>query len=154
MLIWTSGEKQSVLLPALEHFNQGDPQLILDGRRYGVVAHSVTVNSEQMYGDLVARLSHGIDFPVSAGGAPTVVSPSTSILLARINLDAGRQVFQMDSLRPVVRTPIVILTYRGMAECLGWPEQPVGWADIIALAESPEGWSACPTARPEWGVKP
>lgn len=154
VLIWTSAEKQSVLQPALERFNEGDPQVIVDGHRYRVAADSVAVHPGRMYGDLLAGLARGIDFPVSNGGAPTVVSPSTSSLLAQVNLDAGRQVFQMDRLRPMVRTPIVIATYRGMAECLGWPEQPVGWADILDLAESPKGWTACPTARPEWDVRP
>ena len=60
----------------------------------------------------------------------------------------------MDHIRPIVRTPMVIFTYRGMAECLGWPERLVGWADIIALAESPAGWATCPTARLDWGEKP
>ena len=33
-------------------------------------------------------------------------------------------------------------------------DQPVGWIDIITLAENPEGWSVGPTAQPEWGEKP
>src|SRR5207244_426699 len=36
----------------------------------------------------------------------------------------------------------------------GWPQAQIGWADIIALAERPEGWASCPTARVEWGRKP
>ena len=83
---------------------------------------------------MVARLTQGMDFPERAGGAPTVVSPSTSSWLAQINLDTDQQVFQLDHLKPIVRTPVVIFTYRGMAECLGW--------------------AACPTAHRDWGDKP
>ena len=154
VLIWTSGEKQEVMLPALNRLNAGSHTVTVDGRRYRVRARSVTVDSAEMHAYLVARLTQGTDFPEGTGGAPTVVSPSTSSWLAQVNLDTGQQVFQMDHIRPIVRTPVVIFTYRGMAECLGWPERLVGWADIIALAESPEGWAACPTARPDWGEKP
>ena len=36
-----------------------------------------------------------------------------------------------------------------MAEALGWPETPIGCADILALATNPEGWAA--HGHPEWG---
>ena len=154
VLIWTSGEKQDVMLPALNRLNAGSHTLTVDGRRYRVRARSVAVDSAKMHAYLVASLTQGTDFPDRTGGAPTVVSPSTSGWLAQVNHDTGQQVFLLDWLRPIVRTPVVIFTYRGMAECLGWPQRPVGWAEIIALAESPQGWAACPTARPEWGNEP
>ncbi len=154
VLIWTSGEKQNVLGPALQRFNESEPTVTLGGVRYTVHARSVTVNSGEMYGHLVRKLTQGVEFPASTQGEPTVVSPSTSDWLGQVNLEAGRPVFDIDRLKPVVRTPVVIFTYRGMAECLGWPQQPIGWADIIALAERPAGWADCPTARVEWGRKP
>ena len=154
VLIWTSEEKQDVMLSALNRLNAGGQTVTVDGRRYRVRARSVAVDSAEMQSYLVAKLNEGSDFPAWTGGAPTVVSPSTSSWLAQINLDTDQQLFRLDRLKPIVRTPVVIFTYRGMAECLGWPEQLVGWADIIALAESPEGWAACPTARPDWAENP
>ena len=107
-----------------------------------------------MYEHLVRKLTQGVEFPTTTQGAPTVVSPSVSDWLAQVNLEVGRPVFDLANLKPIVRTPVVVFTYREMAECLGWPQQPVGWADIIALAESPQGWAACPKARVEWGRRP
>jgi Ca-activated chloride channel family protein len=154
VLIWTSGEKQNILGPALERFNASDQTATIGGARYAVRARSVTVNSGEMYDHLVRKLTRGVDFPSATQGAPTVVSPSTSDWLAQVNLEAGRQVFDVGQVKSIVRTPVVIFTYRGMAECLGWPQQPIGWSDIVALAERPAGWADCPTARVEWGRKP
>ena len=142
------------MLPALNRLNAGSHTVTVDGRHYRVRARSIVVDSAEMHAYLVAKLTEGTDFPARTVGAPTVVSPSTASWLAQINLDTDQQVFLLDRLKPIVRTLVVIFTYRGMAECLGWPERLVGWADIIALAESPEGWAACPTARPGWGEKP
>ena len=36
-----------------------------------------------------------------------------------------------------------------MAETLGWPDEPLGWADIAELSTSEEGWAAY--GYPEWG---
>jgi Ca-activated chloride channel family protein len=36
-----------------------------------------------------------------------------------------------------------------MAESLGWPDEPLGFADLATLAENPDGWAA--VGHPEWG---
>ncbi len=46
-------------------------------------------------------------------------------------------------------TPLVIAMPRPMAEALGWPDEPLGFADILALSQDPEGWAAF--GHPEWG---
>ena len=153
VLIWTSEEKQVVLQSALDRFNEGVATVTVDGRRYAVQARAVTMPSEEMYDYLVAKFDRGIAFPLEIG-FPTVVSPANSDWLGQINLDTGREVFQLNHLRPIVRTPVVIATHRGTAECLGWPERPFGWADLIALRDNPEVWAACPAAGPDWGKQP
>lgn len=154
VLIWTSGEKQNVLKPALEEFNKMNRTLTLGSRRYTVQAKSVTVNSGEMYTHMLRKLNQGVAFPDKTGGNPTVLSPSTSDWLAQVNLDTRKQVFDFANMPPIVRTPVVIFTFREMAECLGWPDKAIGWSDIIALKESAQGWAACPTAKAEWGRKP
>ncbi len=47
-------------------------------------------------------------------------------------------------------TPLVIAMPRPMAEALGWPEEPLGYADILALSQDPAGWAA--HGHPEWGA--
>ncbi len=41
----------------------------------------------------------------------------------------------------LVLSPVVIAMWKPMAEALGWPDQPVGWAEILAMANSTEGWA-------------
>jgi Ca-activated chloride channel family protein len=36
-----------------------------------------------------------------------------------------------------------------MAQALGWPNAPVGWAEILKLAQDPQGWGRY--GHPEWG---
>ena len=36
-----------------------------------------------------------------------------------------------------------------MAKALGWPDAPIGWSDVLALATDPQGWAS--KGHPEWG---
>ena len=47
-------------------------------------------------------------------------------------------------------TPLVIAMPEPMADALGYPAKPVGWADIAKLSTSKEGWAAY--GHPEWGA--
>jgi Ca-activated chloride channel family protein len=46
-------------------------------------------------------------------------------------------------------SPVVIAMWKPMAEAIGWGKRPIGWADVLALARDPKGWSA--HGHPEWG---
>ena len=46
-------------------------------------------------------------------------------------------------------TPLVIAMPQPMAEALGYPDTPIGFTDIVALANDPEGWAKF--GHPEWG---
>jgi Ca-activated chloride channel family protein len=46
-------------------------------------------------------------------------------------------------------TPLVIAMPEPMAQALGWPDTPLGFGDILALAQDPAGWAA--KGHPEWG---
>lgn len=48
-----------------------------------------------------------------------------------------------------VLAPIGIGMWRPMAEALGWPDEPISWETIVALAADPEGWARY--GHPEWG---
>jgi Ca-activated chloride channel family protein len=36
-----------------------------------------------------------------------------------------------------------------MAEAIGWPDTPIGFSDVLALAQDPNGWAG--KGHPEWG---
>lgn len=46
-------------------------------------------------------------------------------------------------------SPIVAAMPRPMAAAMGWPDAPIGWSDIRALALDPDGWGRF--GHPEWG---
>ncbi|HEX9296865.1 MAG TPA: substrate-binding domain-containing protein [Polyangiaceae bacterium] len=50
---------------------------------------------------------------------------------------------------PVVLSPLVIATWRPMAEALGWPHKALGWKDLIKVSAHPKGWGA--HGHAEWG---
>ena len=55
----------------------------------------------------------------------------------------------VSSTQNLVLSPVVIAMWKPMAEAIGWGRQPIGWADVVALARRPEGWGAF--GHPEWG---
>jgi Ca-activated chloride channel family protein len=49
----------------------------------------------------------------------------------------------------LVLSPVVIAMWKPMAEAIGWGKNPLGWADILALARNENGWQAY--GHPQWG---
>ena len=85
---------------------------------------------------------------------PTIVTPSAAHWLIPVNHEADRSVVDPDTSRSIARAMIGIVTYRDMAESLGWPEKELGYGDIIALRNDPQGWARYPSAKAEWGRRP
>ena len=85
---------------------------------------------------------------------PTIVTPSSAHWLVRVNHEARRKVVDPGTARSIARAYIGIVTYRAMAECLGWPDKQIGYADIIELRRDPMGWRKYDCAKPSWGTRP
>ncbi len=49
----------------------------------------------------------------------------------------------------LVSSPVVIAMWKPQAEALGWPNKPIGWADIAKLSTDPQGWNTY--GHPEFG---
>ena len=80
-----------------------------------------------------------------------LVSPA-SLAFVKLGNAQSRAKSGRDLLGPtenLVLSPVVIAMWKPMAEALGWPVKPVGWADVLALTQNPSGWAAY--GRPEWG---
>ncbi len=86
------------------------------------------------------------------GPRPVIWSPAASswgaILNQRLGA-AGKTAMAPVDAKPFMLTPLVIAMPKPMADALGYPAKPVGWADILKLANSPGGWGAY--GHPEWG---
>jgi len=83
---------------------------------------------------------------------PTVWSPASSVYVPVANAGWHREHSEdlvVGTPEDLVLSPVVIAMWRPMAEALGWPDRPLGWADIAELATSEEGWTAF--GYPEWG---
>jgi Mg-chelatase subunit ChlD len=76
--------------------------------------------------------------------------------MINVNYTAGSEVVDLRNTdaRSLARTYVGIVTYEDMAKCLGWPDNPIGYADLLALRNNPDGWSAYSCANPDWGKRP
>jgi Ca-activated chloride channel family protein len=85
------------------------------------------------------------------GPRPVVWSPAAAAWGAVLNTrlaDQGKPPLVGEG-TPFMLSPLVIAMPRPMAEALGYPAKPLGWADILALATSSGGWAS--VGHPEWG---
>ena len=104
--------------------------------------------------DLISRITkNGVRVDKSKPD-PTVVTPSSADWLVRANYATKTTLVDLDNARTIAKSYVGIVTYQDMAEALGWPDKQIGYADIIALRNNPEGWASMPKAKAGWGQKP
>jgi Ca-activated chloride channel family protein len=91
------------------------------------------------------------DIVEAEGPRPVVWSPAAStwgpVLNERLATDGEEPMANEGT--PFMLTPLVIAMPQPMAEALGWPDEPLGWADILELAQTDQAWAA--NGHPEWG---
>jgi Ca-activated chloride channel family protein len=84
---------------------------------------------------------------------PHVFSPASGAYVSLLNRawlsTAGHTTPISPAGDPVVLSPLVIATWKPMAEALGWPKKALGWKDLIKVNAEPKGWGA--HGHPEWG---
>jgi Ca-activated chloride channel family protein len=86
------------------------------------------------------------------GPRPVVWAPAASTWAAVLNqrlAEAGRPAMAAEA-EPFMMSPLVIAMPAPMAKALGYPDRPIGWADILELARSGAGWADY--GHPEWGA--
>ncbi len=85
------------------------------------------------------------------GPRPVIWSPSASTWGGIVNqrLDSQGEPPLTGDFTSFQLTPLVIAMPKPMATALGWPNEPLGFADILALSQNPAGWGAY--GHPEWG---
>ncbi len=117
----------------------------VDGRCVAVRPYS------KASGEAASLLAQGWPNPEADGPQPVIWSPASSAWGAITNqrlADRGEPEMAPAS-QPFMLTPLVIAMPEPMAEALGYPEEPVGFRDILDLAREQEGWGAF--GHPEWG---
>src|SRR5690606_24172213 len=101
-------------------------------------------------GGAATLLAEGWD-EATEGPRPVIWSPAASSWGAVLNqrlAEQGKPPMAPSDAQPFMLTPLVIAMPEPMAAALGWPDRPIGFADIAALATNPEGWAS--VGHPEW----
>lgn len=135
-----SSEKIALLEDLADEFNSG-PSSKSDGDCAFVRPYS------KASGGAAQLIADGWPDPDANGARPVIWSPAASGWGAVANVRAGRVVAPPGT--PFMLTPLVIAMPEPMAEALGWPDEQIGFADIVDLANNPEGWAS--VGHPEWG---
>jgi Ca-activated chloride channel family protein len=135
-----SSEKIALLEALADEFNASDAAAV-DGRCIFVRPRSVAS------GLAASLIPEGWPDPEVNGEPPVIWSPAASGWAGIVNDRAGQELAPAGT--PFMLTPLVIAMPRPMAEALGWPDQPLGFADLVPLATDPEGWAS--VGHPEWG---
>jgi Ca-activated chloride channel homolog len=139
----SSPEKLELLGDLAETFNGSDAATLGDDCVFVRVQRKSSGEAEQL-------LAGGWDEEVE-GPRPVIWSPAASTWGAVLDqhLDEAGEPPMAGDATPFMLTPLVIAMPRPMAEALGWPDEALGWADILELAREGEGWSS--RGHPEWG---
>jgi len=134
----SSNTKQNWLTQVVNQFNGEQHQTEAGDLIVVEVIHGTS--GDAMNGILEGRLQ-----PVAwSPGDQSWVDQANEAWRGRTNKPLASQTCQ-----PTVYAPIGFVMWRPMAETLGWPQQPIGWDDIVELAADPNGWATY--GRPEWG---
>lgn len=139
-----SSEKIALLTDLARTFN-GSDEAEVDGRCVFVRPYS------KASGAAADLLVEGWPNPEVEGAPPVIWSPAASSWGTLVNhrlAERGQPPMAGPS-APFMLTPLVIAMPEPMAEALGWPDEPIGFVDILELATAGEGWGAF--GHPEWG---
>ena len=155
------------LLPVMaEQFN-GAGHRSKSGKKIVVEVHNVPSELQAEY--LVTRATTGRQIDLhkitdgyvdkrTSGSDPAIVTPSSAHWMVTANHEVGltleRPITDLAVARSIVGPVIGIVTYEAIARCLGWPEKEIGYADIIALRNDPNGWGSYECAEGAWGKTP
>jgi Ca-activated chloride channel family protein len=134
-----SSEKITLLQTLADDFNDSGAEV--NDRCIFVRPRSVSS------GNAANLIVDGWPNPDVNGVAPVIWSPAASAWAGIVNERAGAELAPAGT--PFMLTPLVIAMPQRMAEALGWPDEPIGFADLRELANDPEGWGS--VGHPEWG---
>ena len=144
VVVTASVEKADLMGEVANRYNASDRRV--NGGCYGIAVNAMASGIAE------SRLAEASWDP-AWGPAPDGWSPAASTWLQLLRHD--RSLHDRPDILPaqvesVVSTPIVLAMPEPMARALGWPDAAIGWADLLHLANQPDGWGA--NGHPEWGA--
>jgi Ca-activated chloride channel homolog len=128
-----SPEKEKLLVPLIRQFN----------------AEREQVNGKPVFVEGEVVSSGEAQTEIAAGERePVAWSPASSLWGRLLNFEADQELAPEEN-ASIVRTPLVIAMWEPFAEALGWPDEQIGFEQIIRLARSGQGFAEY--GRPEFG---
>jgi Ca-activated chloride channel family protein len=95
-------------------------------------------------GTIAQGIINAILAPNNANVAkPTLFSPSVAHWLALVNFQAGRQVFDLANSPATALAPVVMAIWESRLQAIQSKigGNPVGWEELLAVMNSPNGWA-------------
>ncbi len=142
--IAASSEKAALLGEIANSYR--DSGRTVDGKCFDIAVTSAASGTAE------ANLAAGWDETLN-GPSPDVWTPAASTWVSLLQSDLTAKdrptIVPAAASESVTSTPLVLAMPEPMAKALGWPETPIGWADVLALATDPQGWAS--KGHPEWG---
>ncbi len=136
----SSPEKGDLVKKAAAAYNDTGPTL--SGRPVYV---KVTTPASGVEETAIANAAGG----KPGGDKPVVWTPASSLWGRLLEHDADKALIPART-PSVVRSPLVLAMWEPLAHALGWPKKPIGWSDVLRLAQKPRVWAAY--GHPEWGA--
>lgn len=141
-------EEAVYLVPAIEAFNASfakgiDPltekQLSETEQRIFVIGYAASSGTAHQ------GIINAILAPSNANvERPTIYAPSVSHWPALVNQQTGRDIFDLTQCEPTALTPLVIAIWESRLTALQAANkgEAIGWADLVAVLQNPDGWQA------------
>lgn len=137
--VWSSQEKTTLLGQMAAKYDATDA-----GRACPVTVDQVASGTAEK------ALASG--WQTTGKARPDVWTPAAStwveLLVQNLSSRQGEVGVPNDS-PSLVHSPLVIAVPAQMAAVLGWPQQQLGWSDVLNLQRDPDAWAS--RGYPEWG---
>ena len=145
-----SSEKVSLLTELAKSFNDDASTSTITDEAGGKRRVTVRIQKKAS-GAAATALVNGWS-EAEEGPQPVIWSPSARAWGAIANQrlsEKGQPAIAPVDATSFMLTPLVIAMPKPMADALGYPKTPIGFADLNALSKDPAGWGA--KGHPEWG---
>jgi len=140
-------EEELYMVEAIEQFNQAyiDGKNPVTGANLADGERPIFVNGKPGSSGQVAQgIINAIIAPNNQNVAtPTIFSPSVSHWLALVNFQTGRQIFDLADSPPTALAPVVMAIWESRLKAIQEKNgsEDVGWEELLAVLNSPNGWA-------------
>jgi len=140
-------EEALYMVDAIEQFNQAyrNERNPLTGKRLTKDERPIFVKGREGSSGTVAQgITNAIIAPNHKNvEKPTIFSPSVSHWLALVNFHTGRTIFDLADSLPTALTPVVMAIWESRLKAIQAKNggTAVGWEELLAVFNSPNGWA-------------